>query len=36
MRIDQLMSLGWKWLIPASLGWIMVTGLIVKLTQGVG
>ncbi|MDP2182671.1 MAG: NADH-quinone oxidoreductase subunit H [Actinomycetota bacterium] len=36
VRIDQLMSLGWKWLIPASLGWILVTGLIVKLTQGVG
>lgn len=31
VRIDQLMSLGWKWLIPISLAWIMVTGLVMKL-----
>jgi len=39
VRIDQLMQLGWKWLIPASLGWVMITGLVVKLWQlgqGVG
>lgn len=31
VRIDQLMSLGWKWLIPASLAWIMITGVVLKL-----
>lgn len=38
VRIDQLMQLGWKWLIPASLAWIMITGFVVKfwqLAQGV-
>jgi len=33
VRIDQLMQLGWKWLIPASLAWIMLTGLVVKIWQ---
>ncbi len=33
VRIDQLMQLGWKWLIPASLAWIMITGLVIKVWQ---
>jgi NADH-quinone oxidoreductase subunit H len=33
VRIDQLMSLGWKFLLPASLAWLMFTGLVVKLGQ---
>lgn len=33
VRIDQLMQLGWKWLIPASLAWIMITGVVVKVWQ---
>lgn len=39
VRIDQLMQIGWKWMIPASLVWIMLTGVVVKvwqLQQGVG
>jgi NADH-quinone oxidoreductase subunit H len=33
VRIDQLMTLGWKILLPASLAWLMFTGLVVKLGQ---
>jgi NADH-quinone oxidoreductase subunit H len=39
VRIDQLMSTGWKVLIPATLGWIMVTGVALKVLEalrGVG
>jgi NADH-quinone oxidoreductase subunit H len=39
VRIDKLMETGWKILIPASLGWIMVTGVILKVLEawrGVG
>jgi len=31
VRIDQLLSLGWKILLPASLAWIVVTGAGVKI-----
>ncbi len=31
VRIDQLLSLGWKVLLPATLVWIVITGLAVKL-----
>ncbi len=33
VRIDQLMQLGWKWLIPASLALILVTGVVLKVAQ---
>ena len=31
VRVDQMLSLGWKVLLPASLAWVMVTGLIIKV-----
>lgn len=31
IRIDQMLSLGWKGLIPLSLLWIMITGVLVKV-----
>jgi len=30
IRIDQMLSLGWKGLIPLSLGWLMITALLLK------
>jgi NADH-quinone oxidoreductase subunit H len=33
-RYDQLMRLGWKWLIPLGLVHVMVTGLVILLRRG--
>jgi hypothetical protein len=32
-RFDQLMDLGWKWMIPLALGNIVVTGLFILAGQ---
>ncbi len=31
VRIDQLLALGWKILLPASLAWVMITAVAIKL-----
>jgi NADH-quinone oxidoreductase subunit H len=31
IRIDQMLALGWKALIPASLVWVMLTGFLIKV-----
>jgi NADH-quinone oxidoreductase subunit H len=33
-RYDQLMRLGWKWLIPLGLAHVMLTGLVMLLVRG--
>ena len=32
-REDQLQKFAWKWLIPASLGWITITSIAVVVWQ---
>jgi NADH-quinone oxidoreductase subunit H len=32
-RYDQLMDIGWKWLIPIGLGSILVNGVVTMLRQ---
>ena len=34
IRIDQLLQLGWKALIPATLVWLMVSGALIKVVSG--
>lgn len=33
VRVDQLLTIGWKFLLPASIAWVMITGLVIKLGQ---
>jgi NADH-quinone oxidoreductase subunit H len=33
LRVDQMLAAGWKVLLPASLAWVMVTGLVIKVGQ---
>ena len=32
-RYDQLMSLGWRWLIPLAIANVIVTGIVIVLLQ---
>ena len=33
LRVDQMLALGWKALLPASLAWVLVTGFVIKVGQ---
>jgi NADH-quinone oxidoreductase subunit H len=33
VRVDQMLALGWKFLLPVSLAWVLVTGLLMKVAQ---
>lgn len=35
VRVDQMLAVGWKFLLPASIAWVMITGLVIKLGQTV-
>lgn len=35
VRVDQMLALGWKALLPASLAWVLITGLFIKVAQAV-
>lgn len=36
VRIDRVMNLGWKFLIPTTLAWVMIVGIVLKLMGGTG
>lgn len=33
VRVDQLLALGWKALLPASIAWLMIVGFVLKASQ---
>ena len=33
LRVDQMLATGWKILLPASLAWVLVTGVVIKIGQ---
>jgi len=36
IRVDQLLTLGWKFLLPVSLAWVMITAFIIRVGQALG